>query len=147
MKFNSILGVMLSICAKFVTTGDVFLLCRIWLVTAFFAVRTMEFCCVSPDPCSGSGYETNTHAHIHAHIHTHIHTHTHTHTITFTRKLFFRWFILLMVVWSVLLLKISLQVNSVLHMYSNYLVHVWVGLDVCLSWKRIWKRLCCYKNI
>ena len=26
-----------------------------------------------------------------------------------------------MVVWSVLLLKISLQVNSVLHMYSNYL--------------------------
>ena len=59
-QFISISSIMLSICKTFVTTGDVFLLSRIWLVTTFFVVRTMEFYCVSPDPYSGSGYETST---------------------------------------------------------------------------------------
>ena len=42
------------------TTDDVFLLSQIWLVTTFSVVGTTEFYCMSPDPCSDSGYKTNT---------------------------------------------------------------------------------------
>ena len=38
--------------------SNYFLLSQIQLATTFSAVRTMELYCVSPDPCSGSGYKT-----------------------------------------------------------------------------------------
>ena len=79
--------------------------------------------------------QARTYADIHTHRHRRSFTHTYTDILIITHKtiwllMVYRWFLLLMVVWSVILLKISLQVNSCIleHVYFNILCTFRYGL-------------------